>query len=217
MFLIRFQILIGAVLCASAPAAVVSSGVQNLAIPSTFDGVYLDFNDLDNPSSFTSTSTVPDVPSVPASWDINLFFGGAAIATSDTLQPVTQTADTNAAVLGLSSGDVVTGAENFPTSYSGSLGHVGTGPQQWENGDTAYIGFRLQPDSFPVDNQPATPIHGWLKVTVRDDGTPGAIEQWAWDPTGAAILVPEPGVMTLTTLALAGLATRRRRKTGPPQ
>ena len=83
--------------------------------------------------------------------------------------------------------------------------------QQFDNGETAYIGFRLQPGSFPVGNQPATTIYGWAKVTLQNDGTPGNIEQWAWDPTGAVVTVPEPGTMTLAGLALAGLAMHRRR------
>ena len=50
---------------------------------------------------------------------------------------------TNAAFLGLASGDVISGGSDFPASFSGSTGHMGTGPQQWDNGETAYIVLSL--------------------------------------------------------------------------
>jgi len=55
--------------------AVVYSGIQNIPIPTTFDGIYIN---LDN--SATSGSTI-------LGWDINPFFGGTGMANSTTFQP----------------------------------------------------------------------------------------------------------------------------------
>jgi hypothetical protein len=200
---IKHLIILNLALSAGLQAAVVSSGVQNIVIPSNFDGIYLDFTDFNDPTVFSTSTTEP------TDWDINFFFGGAAVATSDTFQPATVGAATNAAVLALSSSDVVSGSSDFPPSFSGSTGHMGIGSQQWSNGATAYLGFRLQPDSFGT--QPAQVIYGFMEVTLQDDGNPGTIHSWSWDTSGASVMVPEPGTTTLATLVVAGLALRRRR------
>lgn len=202
---IKLLTTLGLAMSMGLPAAVVSSGIQDLPISPTFDGVYLNFTDFSDPTVFSPSTTEP------TDWDINFFFGGAAIATSDTFQPITATPDTNAAIVGLSSNDVVSGSSNFPASFSGSTGHMGSGAQQWDNGETAFLGFRLQPDSFPGGNQPPAVIYGYMEVTLQNDGTPGTVHSWAWDPTGAVVTIPEPGTTTLATLALASLAWRRRR------
>lgn len=54
----------------SANAAVIYSGLQNIAIPTTFDGIYLDID-----TGTTSTSTI-------TGWDVNFFFGGIGIGGS---------------------------------------------------------------------------------------------------------------------------------------
>ena len=80
-----------------------------------------------------------------------------------------------------------------------------------DNGATAYLGFRIQPTSFPGGSQPASELYGFMEVTLSDDGTTGTINSWSWETTGLPITVPEPGTATLGVLALAGLAWRRRR------
>jgi hypothetical protein len=51
----------------SAHSAIIYSGLQNIAIPTTFDGIYLDVD-----TGATSTSTI-------GGWDVNFFFGGIGI------------------------------------------------------------------------------------------------------------------------------------------
>ena len=113
-------------LTAGLHATVISSGVQNIEIPNDFNGIYLDFTDYTDPTVFSTNTTEP------TDWDINFFFGGAAIATSDTFQPVTASPATNAAAiaLGLSSNDMVSVSSDFPESFSGSTGHIGVSSQQ---------------------------------------------------------------------------------------
>ena len=186
-------------------AAVIFVDIPDIVIPSDFDGIYLDFEDFTDPGSFT-TATME-----PADWDVNFFFGGAAIANSDTLQPVTAASATLSEVIGLAPSDTVSGSLNYPTSSSGSTGHMGTGAQQFDNGEAGFIGFRIEPESFAPESQPATTIYGYMKVTLQDDGTVGAIHTVAWDPTGAVVVIPEPSSAVLSLLALAAGITRRRR------
>jgi hypothetical protein len=199
---------VGIVLATNLSAAVVYSGLQNISISSTFDGIYLDFTDGDDAATVTQSTTTP------GTWDVNLFFGGAGIWNSDTFQPVTVAGTTNAAVLKLSEGDTVSGASTFPPlspGYSGSTGHMGAGAGQWVNGETTgYIGFRIHPGSFTV-NAPATTIYGWMLVTLQDDGSAGTIHSWAWDTSGDPITVPEPGTTALFGLCALTILLRRRR------
>ena len=69
-------------LIGTAHAVVLYSGDQNIPIPVNLTGVFLDFTDPSDPSSFTINTA-----SQPATWDFNFFFGGAAIANSDTSLP----------------------------------------------------------------------------------------------------------------------------------
>lgn len=196
---------ISVALAANLSAALVFSGVQNIPIPDTFDGVYLDFDDYSDPGSFTSS------PTVPVSWDINPFFGGAAIATSDTLQPVTLAATVNSNIENLSPGTTVDEFSTYPgTSFSGSTGHM---VSEWSNGETGYIGFQIQSTSFTTTAPPGGyTIYGFMEVTLQDDGTTGEIIQWAWDPTGAVVtVIPEPSPAFLLGAMAAGLLVLRRR------
>jgi len=56
---------------------VVYSGLQNITVGTTFEGVYLDID-----TGMTSSSDTL------ANWDINLFFGGEGIGTNTSLKPV---------------------------------------------------------------------------------------------------------------------------------
>lgn len=102
---------------------------------------------------------------------------------------------------------------DFPPGYSGSLGHIGTGSQQWDPaGQRAFVGFVLQAGSFPAGSQPAVPIYGWMNVTLNDNGDPGIIHGWAWDPTGSNVTIPEPGTAVLVVFSLCGILLSRRRR-----
>ncbi|MGJ8654719.1 MAG: hypothetical protein ACSHX8_15775 [Opitutaceae bacterium] len=191
---------------ASAQAIVLSlSGEVNITIPNDFDGVYLDFTDVSDATAYTTSSTEP------LSWDINPFFGGAAVGTSNTFLPVLENTTTNSDILNLSFGTEVGSSSVFPSSYSGSSGHMGTGSLEFESGTSGYIGFAL------VDGVDA--YYGWMRLTLYDDGSAGTIHEWAWNTTVNESItvgaVPEPSHATLLlglSAILWGGARRRNRK-----
>ncbi|MGJ8654007.1 MAG: PEP-CTERM sorting domain-containing protein [Opitutaceae bacterium] len=173
----------------------------DIDIPISNDGVYLDFTDSSDASAYTVST------SFTSNWDINPFYGGGAVGTSDTFLPVLASTATNSAILNLAFGTQVDSNSDFPTSYSGSTDHMGTGLEEFDSGVTGYIGFVLNPG---VDN-----YYGWMQLTLNDDGTSGTIHQWAWDDSGAAITVgavPEPShAALLFGLGVASFMFGRRR------
>ncbi|NNM28808.1 MAG: hypothetical protein HKO57_04760 [Akkermansiaceae bacterium] len=203
----RFLVaLVAMVSCAPVHAGITYSGVQDITIPADFNGIYLDLTNPDNATQFTTSTTGA------GGWDINLFFGGGAVGTSSTFLPVTDAAATNANILnvGPQFANTIDGTEDYPSGFSGSTGHMtstgGTG--KFTSGVEGYIGFRLNPSS---EN-----YNGWMRVTLKDDGSTGVIHDWAWDSMGGSILVgliPEPsaaGVAGFLLLTCA-LVQRRRR------
>ncbi|MEM9480188.1 MAG: hypothetical protein AAGA58_11105 [Verrucomicrobiota bacterium] len=185
----------------------------NLAveIPNDFTGVYIQFNDVSSPSDVTITTG-----STPATWDFNFFFGGAGVGSSNTLQAATSTGSLNDPVLRLDIGDQVDGL-NFPSSYSGSTGHIvssGATADQWSNGDTGFIGFRKDFDG-PGDGS-TDYNYGWVEVQLNNDGNAGSILGWGWDDNDSATgvtVVPEASAPSITALLLAtGVILHRRRR-----
>ena len=187
----------------SASAIILSfDPAADIDIPISNDGVYLDFTDSSDASAYTVST------SFTSNWDINLFYGGAAVGTSNTFLPVLASAATNSAVLNLAPSSTQVGqTSDFPASYSGSTDHMGIGSLQFDSGTSGYIGFILNPG---VDN-----YYGWMQLTLNDDGTTGTIQQWAWDTSGAEITVgavPEPSnAALLFGLGVSFFILRRRR------
>jgi hypothetical protein len=194
-------------------ASIVYSGIQDIPIPANTVGVYLDFKDgADATPSGVSTFNVE--PSGSTAWDINLFFGGEGIGNSDTAQVVTASTATNATVLNLSAPTTVSSSSVYPVSFSGSTAHVGEGSDQFMSGTRGYIGMRIDATTFE-SNAGTGYYYGWMQVTLNDTGSIGAIHDWAWDDSGAAITVGAvPEVSTVGGCAfmfLGALLSRRRR------
>ena len=165
------------------------SGDVDISIANDFDGTYLSFTDLGDATQYSVSSSDPD----PASWDINPFFGGAAVATSDTFVPVLSSTATNSDLLNLAFGTTVGPSSDFPSGFSGSTGHMDDGigpvdPLKFETSTSGYIGFAL------VDG--SDHYYGWMEMTLNDDGTAGTIHQWAWNTVANEAItvgmVPEP-------------------------
>ncbi len=64
----------------SASAAVIYSGIQNIAIATTFDGTYVDVENTNNATNHSSSTIT--------GWDVNLFFGGVGEFNQSNFQPV---------------------------------------------------------------------------------------------------------------------------------
>ncbi|HEY1049619.1 MAG TPA: hypothetical protein VGE39_07680 [Prosthecobacter sp.] len=185
-------------LVASAPAAVIYSGLQNITIPNDFEGVYL--NILTGQSTATQPGTWNNAPM------INPFFGGTAIATSDFLRPVITGTDQ---IENLAYSTIVGPGSSFASGESGSSTHVGGSLNQFLLGVEGYIGYAFQTSiGGPT-------MYGVMRVTLDNDGSGATIHDWSYDDTGAPVSVPEP---KRTLILAAGLlcVARRRRRSCPP-
>lgn len=187
-------------------AAVVYSGVQNIAIPQDFSGVYL--NVVSGSTAFSLPGTWNTAP-----W-LNPFFGGVGIANSPLLMPVITGSDQ---IVNLPVLTTIGSGSNFALGESGSATHTGFAANQFQVGTPGFIGYRWQIPGGGTD------YYGWLRINVNTGGA-GTIIDWAYDNAagtsidagiGPAIPVPEPAQasqLMLLACSSAGLLARRRRR-----
>ncbi|MDP0491136.1 MAG: PEP-CTERM sorting domain-containing protein [Verrucomicrobiota bacterium JB023] len=189
---------------ATSQAAIVWSGVQDIAIPAAtgpgagLDGVYLDIL-----SGFSTTSADDSFTST----DVNFFLGGAAIRSDDDFLPVRAGTDADSSVVNLLPGTSVDISSVFgPDSTGVSDDHLGSLSGQFVSGEEGYLGFAFS------DNG-GSDMYGWMRVTLTSNGT-GTIHEWAYeDAAGDAIIVgviPEPSAALLSLLSLGALLRRKR-------
>lgn len=184
----------------SAQSAVIYSGVQNIAIPTTFDGVYLDID-----TATTSTSVI-------TGWDVNPFFGGYAIGNSAAFQPVRSGTGNSDSILNLAYGTLVDSLLNYATGEAGSSDHIGGVAYQFTEGAQGYLGFKF------TTNSNSGPFYGWMRLTLTANTSGAIIHDWAYDDTGAGIFigsitsVPEPSRALLVMVGLASTLLRRHRQ-----
>lgn len=208
--------------CGSVQAIVMShSGEVNLSIPADFDGVYLDFTDFGDASVYSTSYSKPAnaiVPSDPVLWDINPFFGGAALAASDTFEVVSISDTTNSDIMKLMFETTVgpsLGSGGFSSGYSGSTGHMDNGGDpvdsvKFENGSSGYIGFAL------YDEPNSDHYYGWMRMSLSDDSTTGTIHEWAWNTianeavTVGAVPEPKNAALLLGMSTILWVGARRR-------
>ena len=187
------------VLAVPTNAAVIYSGLQNIPIPTTFDGIYLDLDD-----GSTSTSTI-------LGWDINLFFGGVGLGGSADFQPVRIGTGNMDTVVQLAMNDLIDHTLNYSTGENGSSDHLGA-PGNFQDGVPGYLGFRF------TKNNATGPYYGWMRLTLTGNTSGAFIHDWAWEDDGGAILagsllsLPEPSRALLIMLGLCAGALARRRK-----
>ena len=198
--LIQSLALLLALIPSGSRAAVVYSGVQNIAIPQTFDGVYLNIQS--GATAFTEPATWNTAP-----W-LNPFFGGVGIANGSLLQPFVTGANQ---VVNIAPGGIIGIGGNFGPAPGGSSTHVGPASNQFQPVVTGYVGYRFQLPGAGAD------YFGWLGVQVNNVGA-GTIIDWAYQnvagqpvAAGSVSAVPEPGT-AMFGLALYGVCVRRRRR-----
>lgn len=181
-------------------AGVIFSGLQNIAIPTNPEGVYLD---VDNAATSTSPFT---------GWDLNFFFGGFGIANSAAFQPDRTSTANDAPVLRLNAGDLIGPAGLRATGEAGSDAHIGPASNQFQAGQDGYLGFMF------TKNDSSGPFYGWMRLALTVNQPGGVIEEWAYDNTGAPIAAaaPEPGKSMLLCAGMAALTMNylRRRRDG---
>ena len=186
----------------AASADIVWSGIVNLNIPSTTNGLYLNV--------LTGAYNVDGGGgSTVAGWDVNPW----SAATLSFFNPANPTggvyvrdASTTVGVSNLGFGTVIGEGSTYSSGGAQTTGAFAFNLNSSEN----LVGFRLF-------NEDAGTVHyGWMRIELIGtlNGQPRSVVEYAFESTaGASIaagVVPAPGVLAL--LGLAGLAGSRRRR-----
>jgi PEP-CTERM motif len=182
-------------------ASIDYSGIQNVSIPLTLDGVYLRLDTgataSTQPGNFTTTP-----------W-LNPFFGGVGIGSSPLVRPIITGTDQ---ILNLAPGTLIDSTSNFLSGPGGSSTHVGPGAGQFALETPGYIGVAFSSSVGGPE------YYGWLQVSLDNDSA-GRIISWAYENVAGtpirvaatATSVPEPGT-ALAGLAVGAVALGRRRR-----
>jgi autotransporter-associated beta strand protein len=164
-----------------ASADVIYSNLQDIAIPATFDGLYLNVET----GAWNTNMASPE-----AGWDINPFYGGRSVANSPDFQPVRSGTGSDSPILNLSTGTTVSSGSVFSTftwdhdnnintpavpGYGGSQTLTGMGGN-FTAGQEGYLGFKLNGSDY-----------GWMRVVFTNNSGGALIKDWAYDNSGGAI------------------------------
>jgi hypothetical protein len=190
-----------AAMCASvaqkALADVHYSGIVNINIPSTVDGVYL------NVVTGQNSSNAGLVPG----WDLNPW-GFPAIG-FDFYTPPTgfgAMVGSGTTYFNLELGTLVSAASTF--TQAGTTTPAASTPLNL-NSSSNYMGFR-----FINEANGNAVNYGWIQVQLAGTpaGQPRSIVAYAWEDSGGGIIVgaPAPGALSLLGVGLAGFNHRRR-------
>ncbi len=182
---------------ATAHAQVVSSGVVNLGIPASTNGLYL--NVVTGATNLPAGGTGTTVPG----WDINPW-SATGIAffspTAPTGGAYVITAANN--VTNLAPGALVGGTS---TSGSGTTAFQ----SQWAlNSSNNYFGFRF-------NNEATGTLHyGWAQIAFGASLTDRTLVQYAFEltPNTSIAVVPEPGTYAMMGMGVLALLALRRRQ-----
>ena len=217
-------------------AAVTYVDPDDILIPFTFGGVYLDIvtgatdGSTEGGSADADSYTVSYSEPAPGTWDVNFFFGGAGIMHSSTLNVYREdgsdnlSAIHNALIDEVVDGGAITSGSGTGTSVpltTASIGGSGTGDSGGLDGtpDPTHMGATAG-DQFEsgtvgyiafVLDPGASEQYGWIRVTLSDDGSTGLIHDWAYSDVAIEVgQIPEPGSVALLGVGVLGLMRRRR-------
>jgi hypothetical protein len=203
-----------------AHAVVVYSGTVNIAVPNTFDGLYI--NVLTG-----STYTGPGFPSVGgagSNYDINifgsltysLFSPGSSGQSSPTPVPVGSkgyvAATATGAAVNLAVGTLIGGSSVYNTGTPDASALA--------TGAPTILGFRFRNEGPDLTvNTDDTVHYGWARFRLTN-GSPGTLIDYAFESTpltaiaaGVTSPIPEPTSVALFGAGLLGvLALQRRRQ-----
>lgn len=180
----------------AANAAVVYSGIVNMAIPFNVDGVYLNVETGANGAAGGGV----------AGWDVNPYgsstTGVSLFAGTGTGYMRNPGAGTTTLRTNIAEGTEI-GASSF--FYGSSVAVIGTGVGQWAANSSGIFGFKfLGGDGLTH--------YGWMRLAIGANAGTRSIVDYAYESTAATGLaagVPAPGAVAL--MGLAGLVSRRRR------
>jgi hypothetical protein len=182
--LVAYAALAGAALAApaAAEATVVYSGIVNYSVPSTFDGIYINFV---TGATGTSSAAVPGANYNPYNGGTGLqFFWNGGVNGGLSLDATTYAT--------LAFGTPISSANTYLNVTST------TATASWRAGSNLYLGVRL------VNSVTSATNFGWVHLnTTGTTGFPATIVEYAYENSGASITagqVPEP-----TTFALLGV------------
>ena len=169
-----------------ATADVIYSNLQDIAIPATFDGLYLNVET-------GAWNTPSNLGAGVAGWDVNPFYGGKAFANSPDFQPVRSGTGSSSPILNLAAGVTVGSGSTYSTFVQGPTGETpgapGYGSSQmltglggnFTAGSEGYLGFRLNGANY-----------GSMRVVLTNNtSTPVTpmVKDWAYDTSGAPVVV----------------------------
>lgn len=189
---------------APARSALIMSGDVNLSIIANQDGIYLDL---------VSASVVPVDDDLSES-QVNFFFGGDGIFTSDRFLPARSGTGHSDSVLNLAPGLPISNDLTFASAgFGSSMEHIGNSAGQFVIGTVGFIAFKF--DRLDDDNY----TFGWMRVTLTNGSSPGIVHEWAYSDTpgelvevGGPVIIPEPMTGLMALLASCGAVFLRRRK-----
>jgi autotransporter-associated beta strand protein len=183
-----------------ANADIIYSNFQNITIPATFDGLYLD---VDGGNGWNT-----DMASPVTGWDINFFYGGRSATNSPAFQPVRSGTGSSSPIVNLAAGESIGTGSVFSTfvqgaggetpgapGYGGSSMLTGSGGNFTANTE-GYLGFRLN------DTQ-----YGWMRAVFTNNTAGAVVKDWAYDTTTGTTIKAgliqthvTSGLLTTTTL-----------------
>jgi len=182
-----------------AQAVIVWSGVVNLAIPTTTNGLYVNvLNGANNLPGSTGGATVPG-------WDINPW-GTPGLGFFNPTTPTggVYVVSTPGTVANLAFATPISGASTF-----GSQSTVNVA--QWTlNSSNNYFGFRF------LNEGGGTVHYGWARLAFGATVADRTLVSYAFESSPLTAIpagvIPEPGTYALMGLGLAGLMVAARRR-----